>query len=93
MYVLVRNDLGKSYKFVQGFHALAQWMIDFPGTWKNSTIVILNVRDENELFFIGEKLKMLGINYSTFNEPDIGNELTSIASYCDNKVFSKMNLA
>jgi hypothetical protein len=30
MFVLVRKDLGTTYKMVQGSHALAQYMLDWP---------------------------------------------------------------
>lgn len=93
MYVLVRDDLGESYKFVQGFHALAQWMIDFPDVWKNSTIVVLEAKDEDEIINISKKLRKENIDYSMFFEPDLGNEITSIATYSNGRIFSKMNLA
>jgi hypothetical protein len=87
MFVLVRNDLSKSQQGVQGGHALAQFMLDYPDLaqeWNNRTIVYLKAD-----FQVVESLeKILPDNVlidgiSSFKEPDIGDQLTAIAVYGD----------
>ena len=38
------------------------------------------------------KLAEEGIAYSFFREPDIGNQLTAIATYCDGSMFHGLRL-
>ena len=96
MYVIVRKDLGNIYKMVQGSHALAQFMLEhgqIAKEWNNSTIVFGQVESEEQLFHLIDKLEIRGIEYSKFNEPDIDNQLTAIASYTEEKIFRNIKLA
>lgn len=46
LYVLVRDDLDHSYRFVQGAHAVAEYLLQHPNTpWRNGTMVFLSVPD------------------------------------------------
>lgn len=56
LFVLVRKDLNESYRFVQGTHAVAQWMLDYPNTWLNSTLVVLEVANSEQLEFFKKEL-------------------------------------
>lgn len=90
MYVAVRGDLLPTYRMVQGSHALAQYMLEHAQKaqeWSNSTIVFLQIQDEQELSGIAENLHKKGLNFSTFHEPDIGHQLTALASYEEEKYF------
>jgi hypothetical protein len=79
---------------VQGAHAVAQYMIDFPDSdWKNQTLVFCLVENEEHLKFFETKLQIKGEVYSKFCEPDIGNQLTSIACYTNSKIFNRLKLA
>ena len=53
MYVLVRKDLDKTYRMVQGAHAIAEYSLRgdkaLYGAWNNSTVVFLGVTDEPAL--------------------------------------------
>lgn len=96
MYVLVRSDLNTVYSCVQGGHALAQFSLQFRDifeTWNNRTIVYLKVRNEDALKFYVSKLKNKQIDYSVFHEPDLHNQMTAIACYCDGKIFSNLPCA
>ena len=74
-------------------HALAQYLIDYPDTeWDNGTLIYLDGGSERDLMRWGEKLTMRGIKYSAFIEPDIGHQLTAIASLGDGKTFSNLRL-
>lgn len=96
MYVITRDDLGTVYKMVQGAHALAQFMLEHGQVakeWNNQTIVFLSVDDEQKLTKLASKLDRSFQKFSYFREPDIGNQLTALASYGDGKIFGNIRLA
>ena len=94
LYVLLRNDLGLAYGAVQAGHAVAEWMLQYGQglEWKNGTLVYVSVANEEELIHWTQKLRMKGLEWAEFREPDIGNQLTAIACLTDNGVFSKLRL-
>lgn len=93
MYVLVRKDLPKNYQAVQAGHALAEFLLGQPFlSWKNGTLIYLGVRNENELLEWGEKLDALDKKWSGFREPDIGNQMTAIATVDNGETFKRMRL-
>lgn len=85
MYVIVRNDISKSYQAAQGGHALAQMALDNPEAfkaWSNGTIVYLKA----DYDFLSEgisygHLNDLGLVYANWHEPDMGDQLTAISVY------------
>lgn len=96
MYILVRKDLGHTYKMVQGAHGLAQYMLEHTQGakhWNNNTIVFLDVDSEEKLDNWIYKIESHGLNYSKFYEPDINNQLTSVACYTDSKIFKSLQVA
>jgi len=42
LYILIDEKLSSGQKMAQSGHAIAQFMIEHPGEWPNSTIVILD---------------------------------------------------
>jgi len=94
MYVLVRKDLPKTYQSVQAGHALAEHLLGrtFLSGWDNGTLIYLGVRNEDELLQWGEKLDSIGKKWTGFREPDIGNEMTAIATVDDGQIFREMRL-
>ena len=89
MYILVRKDLSKSQQGVQGGHALAQYALEHPEEfkiWNNYTICYLKV-DHDYLKIFQSKDK-----FSCFYEPDIGNQLTAIATYCSGERYGVLKL-
>ena len=89
MFVLVRKDLSKSQQGVQGGHALAQFALDHPESfreWNNHTIVYLKV-DYKRLLDLDLKDK-----HSCFFEPDIGNQLTAKATYSSGEDYMEYKL-
>ena len=93
MYVLVRKDLPKTYQAVQAGHSLAEYLLARPfQSWNNGTLIYLGVKNEQELLKWGEKLDSIGKDWSGFREPDIGNELTAIATVDDGETFKRMRL-
>lgn len=93
LYILVRRDLSKSQQAVQGGHAVAEYLLRGPSTdWSNGTLVYLSVRDENELKFWGTQISKQGYAVVQFREPDRDNEITAIATECDDMLLDKLRL-
>ena len=93
LYVVVRKDLSKSQQAVQGGHALAEYVLrNRDDDWDNGTLVYLGIRDENELISLTKKLECDRIRHISFREPDIGDQMTAIASLGNNDHFKDMRL-
>jgi hypothetical protein len=99
LYVLTRNDLGLAYQAVQGAHAVAQFVLDYPDNeWKNGYLIFMAEEDEDELKYWRGNLQfdndMLSdekkIPFSLFYEPDLDNQLTAIAVYTNGRMFRKL---
>ena len=94
MYI-VRSDLGKIYKMVQGAHALAAYSLEHQvefKNWNNEYLIFLDIKDNNELLTSICKLKELNQTFSVFYEPDI-DSLTAIACYADEDIFKYFKVA
>ena len=76
LYILIDKNLDPIYGAVQGGHAAIQWLIEHgQDKWSNEYLIYLSV-DINkwkQLLDLTESL------YSEFHEPDLDNQLTSIA--------------
>ena len=93
LYVLVRKDLSKSQQAVQSGHAVAEWLLRDPSPqWGNGTLVYLGVKDERDLHKWMEKLEKRKKSFIKFKEPDIGNQVTAIASLSDGREFKGLEL-
>lgn len=91
LYVLVRKDLSPSYRAVQAGHAVAEWLLH-DQSWRNETLIYLTTKNEETLKSWADKLDWKNIKWVGFREPDIGNQLTAIATLCDGKIFRKLDL-
>ena len=93
LYVLTRKDLSVPQRAVQSGHALAEFLLRNNASWANGTLVYLGVNSEAELIKWMEKLKHRRIRFNAFQEPDIGNQFTSLATIVDDeRIFSKLRL-
>lgn len=92
LYVLSRKDIGVSQQAVQSGHAVAQFMLEHPDQWKNSYLILLEVKNINEL----EKYKYIfqehNVPHASFREPDRENELTAIAGLNAQHLCRKLQL-
>lgn len=83
IYTLTRKDMSQGQKAVQSGHAIAQYLIDhnphLSGLWTNGSIINLELGSEKSLKKWINKLELLNLKYSLFREPDMNNEITSIA--------------
>ena len=95
LYVIVRDDLKDiAYKAVQAGHAVAQFVLDYPqDDWNNDYLIYVVVKNEQQLKFWEMKVRDKSLSFSSFIEPDLGNEMTALACYSNNdKMFSKLKL-
>lgn len=96
MYVIVRKDLSPAQKAVQSSHACIESARAFikPDD-SHPSVIICEVRSEQKLKMVMEELNGK-VNYKTFQEPDIGNQYTALATepiYNDKrKLFSRFQL-
>ena len=72
------------YQAVQGMHAGIQFIFDHPEIardwhFNSDYLCFLSVADENALLDMVSQANSLGLKYSVFHEPDIGNQVTAIA--------------
>jgi len=93
LYILVRGDLSKSQQAVQASHAVAQFMLwenkiscrcgqcGDQYLWDNETIVLLKVKDLDDLNKWYREIELNTKIYCSFSEPDIEHEMTAIAAY------------
>ena len=92
LYVLIRNDLSISQQAVQAGHVVAKIAAKRSDiNWDNQVFVYLKV-SKYKLNKCLHKLSQDGIYHETFIEPDIGNQLTSIACIDSEGVFKSMSL-
>jgi len=92
LFVLTRKDLSPEQRAVQSGHALAEFLLQHKTNWKNGTLIYLGVENEEELKRWMFKLDKRNIKYSFFREPDIKNEITSLATDHQSRIFSKLKL-
>lgn len=84
MVLVTRRDLSPGYQAVQPAHALAEFAIKYPKTFKNwqvnqKNLVVLSAANELALTDLFKKAEQAGLKCVLFKEPDIGNESTAIA--------------
>lgn len=86
---------------MQSTHAIADFILEYPeiaSEWKESSnsIITLSVKDEAELQNFTNLLNIKGINFVSFLEPDVDNQLTAICvepTSAARKVTSCLSLA
>ena len=82
--MITRSDLEPGYQAVQSMHALRQFTAEHPEIdriwFENSNYLgLLAAANEQELVALTEQAAQLGIAFSIFREPDIGDQITAIA--------------
>lgn len=84
LYVVTRQDIDPGYQSVQACHSAIQFQHEFPEISKqwheqSKYLACLSTRDENTLKELIQKAEKKNIKYSVFIEPDIDNQITSVA--------------
>ena len=78
IYVVVRNDLSNAQKAVQSSHAILESTRKYISKdCEHPSVIILIVKSEARLLKLVDDLD---IDHVTFREPDIGNQMTAIAT-------------
>ena len=94
--MLVRSDLTAAQQFVQACHAAHEAGIFFGNPDHISSLVLCTVPDEAALRDASRRLQLRGIRFSLFQEPDMENQATALATEPIpgplRKVFSKYPL-
>lgn len=82
VYILVREDLSPSQIAVQSCHAAIEATRRFtPGQDEvHPHLVLIGVKNENDLLKAYERLQYHGISITKFEEPDKNNEVTAIST-------------
>lgn len=80
VYAIVRNDLSPAQKAVQSGHALIESTRNFNMNGNHPSVILCVVKSEDKLKSVCKELMDKKIKFSEFREPDIGNQLTAIAS-------------
>ena len=89
LYVLIDKALDSVYGCVQGGHAVAQWLLSHPDqNWNNSYLIYLSA----DLSKWISRLNCLGIDYTSFQEPDLKDRTTAIAVLGNEKLFKNLKL-
>ncbi len=87
VYIFVRQDISPEYQLVQSSHIALKlgWMMGFDRSLESDPnslyFAVIGVPDLDGLKFVQEHLKSLEITQHSFIEPDIGNEMTGVATY------------
>lgn len=93
LYVIVRKDLSVSQRAVQAGHVVAQFCLYGPfSRWTNGTLIYLGIKNLEHLEELMNQLNNNNINYTEFREPDIGNQITAIATDQHCESFERMRL-
>ena len=80
VYAIVRNDLSNAQKAVQIGHALIESTRNFNMNGCHPSVILCVVKSEKKLDELTERLSSMKIKFSAFREPDIGDQLTAIAT-------------
>lgn len=96
IYVITRRNLSTPQQCVQSCHASVEATKAFPQPQETCNLIVCTVADEKALYDFSDKLIESGIQHAAFCEPDIGNQLTALATeplYGDQrKAFSNLPL-
>ena len=89
LYVLINQDLDPIYGCVQGGHVVAEWLLKHPKQkWNNSYLIYVKA----DIRKWKDKLDILDIDYTEFNEPDLNNQTTALAVLDNDRLFKKLRL-
>jgi peptidyl-tRNA hydrolase len=83
LYVITRRDLTAGQQMLQSAHAAIEFQhehSEIAKEWNTQSkyLIFLSVENENELQKLLYKIQFYDLKYTTFLEPDIGNQLTAI---------------
>lgn len=77
--MVVRTDLTLPQQAVQACHAAQAAGVLF-GANPHTSLVLCGVPSRLDLECVAEQMDYIGIPYATFREPDLGGEVTALAT-------------
>jgi hypothetical protein len=80
VYVFIHRDLSFPQQVVQACHACYEMASTTPACHEHPSVILLGIDNETKLLACLQKLQAAGIEHREFREPDIGHQLTSIAT-------------
>jgi hypothetical protein len=80
IYLFVREDLSKSQQIIQTAHAVDKLKHGYEEEDQVSNMVLIGAKNEQELIGIARYLDTHEIDFEFFNEPDMADQYTSIAT-------------
>ena len=81
VYVFVRRDLSPSIQAVQACHACIESARKFLSPDDvHPHLILLEIHSEQALAAVCARLERHGLQFSPFYEPDLGDELTAVAT-------------
>ena len=80
VYVIVRDDLTPPQKTVQSCHAIIEATRNFNMNGTHPTVIVCAVGSEGQLYDLCDEIANKRILFARFYEPDIGDQLTAIAT-------------
>ncbi len=80
---MVREDIEPGYQVSQIVHSAFRFSQEYPEitkSWMNNseTIVCLGIKNEEELDKLIQRAENKNIKYSSFREPDLNDQVTSV---------------
>jgi len=78
--VFVRLDLPHPNQVVQACHAIQEADRLFPIPEITPNVIVLGVKDEAKLHSVIEELVLHKVGHAPFREPDMGNQITAVAT-------------
>ena len=93
LFVIVRRDLSTSQQAVQAGHAVARYLLTYSDTeWNNGTLIYLGVKNEEDILKWRFRLSLKNAPYVVFSEPDLNNEITAIATDCEESLLKNLQV-
>lgn len=93
LYILVLGNLTPGECVAQACHAVAAFMIEYPGVYKNTTIVCLRIGTERFTYIWDDWYAPMCTHVSIWREPTKGNIITAVACMtADTKLFKSLPL-
>ena len=81
VYVFIRKDLSFPQQVVQSAHAAIEAAKSFlDNELDHPHLVVLGVKDQQQLYKSAQKLDRAGVQYRIFTEPDRNGEATALAT-------------
>lgn len=80
-YIFVRQDISNEQQLVQSSHIALELGAKMDHDFRGLHFTVIGVGDLKELEDTKENLEKLGISFEYFIEPDIGDQMTAIATY------------